>query len=337
MITVIETLAAEVNALALGQPIGGLQELRMRMRGKSRMPTRSIFDRRTTFPEFAFHVGGRAEIQFNIGSEELDSQSIVRFGLSFSLERSQSLPDVSVLFQKIRRFNEYVRTYRDELSDLFMWHYFAGVRSTIQQPAEVLDELARPGVFIFMGAFASADLVQASDIVALFNRLLPVYEFVESREASYPLGKTGLKSFEFKSGASLPQAMSSRSLAQRVIDVQLRHGDIARALIERLALELGDDNVKYEVCNGPRRQIDVVGKKGPDYWFYEIKTSLTARGCIREALPQLMEYAYWPGVQTASRLIVVGEPALDVESGEYLQLLRSRFGIPIVYEQVAIP
>jgi hypothetical protein len=40
--------------------------------------------------------------------------------------------------------------------------------------------------------------------------------------------------------------------------------------------------------------MDVVVRLGIRYWFYEIKTALSARACIREALAQLLEYSYWP-------------------------------------------
>lgn len=73
--------------------------------------------------------------------------------------------------------------------------------------------------------------------------------------------------------------------------------------------------------------------RGSEYWFYEIKTALTARGCISEALSQLLEYSYWPGAQVARRLIIVGEPALDGESEQYLSTLQQRFGLPLEYQQ----
>lgn len=52
-----------------------------------------------------------------------------------------------------------------------------------------------------------------------------------------------------------------------------------------------------------------------------------------EALAQLLEYSYWPGAQVAERLIIVGEPALDRESENYLATLRQQFDIPVDYEQ----
>ncbi|MGH2403364.1 MAG: hypothetical protein ACRDGN_02765, partial [bacterium] len=64
---------------------------------------------RAIHPNYAFHVGGRTELQFNIGEEERDGQAVVRHGVAFSLELSQSLPSIEPLLPKIARFNDYVR------------------------------------------------------------------------------------------------------------------------------------------------------------------------------------------------------------------------------------
>lgn len=60
---------------------------------------------------------------------------------------------------------------------------------------------------------------------------------------------------------------------------------------------------------------------------------MSARGCIREALAQLLEYSFWPGAQVAEKLVIVGEPALDSESKRYIGVLRKEFLLPIEYQQ----
>ena len=42
----------------------------------------------------------------------------------------------------------------------------------------------------------------------------------------------------------------------------------------------------------------------------------------------------WPDGQEAARLTIVGESRLDTDGNEYLKALRSRFTLPIYYEQV---
>jgi len=77
-------------------------------------------------------------------------------------------------------------------------------------------------------------------------------------------------------------------------------------------------------------------RQNSEYWFYEIKTEDSPRACIRQALGQLLEYAFWPGAHVAARLIVVGEKALDEEGKQYLHTLQERFSLPIEYEQIAL-
>ena len=330
----IQEIAEGVNQAAVGRPIGSLQELRQRVHGTARVPTHSIFDSRTIFPNYAFHVGGRSEIQFNIGREDVGDGPEVRYGLGFSLEPSQSLPDINVLVPKIARFNEYVRTYRADLNDLRMWYFRSGSRSDDYAPTEVSGDQVKPHVFIFLGTREPSRTLDVGRIVSLFDRLLPMYEFVESNAAAFPDAAPHAATFEFTPGCSVKSASTSASLPDRTLDIQLRHNEMQLALFDRLSTEFGAGNVGTEIPNGSGARIDVVLRRGAGYWFYEIKTSLSARGCIREALPQLLEYAFWPGTQEAERLIVVGEAPLDNQCGEYLQTLRTRFRLPVYYEQV---
>jgi len=328
----IQEIAESVNRIAIGRPIGSLQALRQQIHGTARIPTHSIFDSRTIFPTYAFHVGGRSEFQFNIGTEEVESEAEIRYGLAFSLDLSQSLPSIDVLVPKIARFNEYVRTYRADLSDLRMWHFRSHVRSEDYSPMEIPPDQVQPNVFIFLGRREPARTLEVDRIVDLFDRLLPIYEFVESKIIAFPATTERSAAFAFVPGCSVKAANTTASLPERTLDIQLRHNEMQRALFDRLAKEFGAEHVGTETPNGSGARIDVVLQRRTGYWFYEIKTSLSARGCIREALPQLLEYAFWPGTQEAERLVVVGEAALDDQSAEYLSTLRTRFGLPVYYE-----
>ena len=81
--------------------------------------------------------------------------------------------------------------------------------------------------------------------------------------------------------------------------------------------------------------MDVVVSTGDGYHFYEIKTSLSARACLREAVSQLLEYSYWPGGTEAKKLIVVGRPEPDEASQDYVETIRTRFGLPVYYESMS--
>lgn len=76
--------------------------------------------------------------------------------------------------------------------------------------------------------------------------------------------------------------------------------------MSRLVSQYGAENVRAEFSNVVRTSVDVVVRRRKTYWFYEIKTADSPRACLREAIGQLLEYAFWPGTQEAMRLIVVG-------------------------------
>lgn len=157
----------------------------------------------------------------------------------------------------------------------------------------------------------------------------------ESRRATapLPLPKTG---FRFKAGACKKVKTAKATLSEKELDLDLRHNRIQEALYERLAAKHGKHNVGPEQPSGVGTLIDIVVKVKDEYWFYEIKTALTARACLREAIGQLLEYGFWPGAQEPTRIIVVGESPLDKEGQEYLSRLRKRFSLPIEYEAIVI-
>jgi hypothetical protein len=161
-------------------------------------------------------------------------------------------------------------------------------------------------------------------------RLLPLYQYVEGVGCTLPITKAP---FEFRPGFTIAKkTISVASRAQKELDINLRHNLLQEELCRRLSEKYGTENVQGENPSG----IDVVVRQNDEYWFYEIKTSDSPRICIRQALGQLLEYAFWPGVQNATRLVVVGEAALDEEGKKYLITLKTRFSLPIEYEQIVI-
>lgn len=72
--------------------------------------------------------------------------------------------------------------------------------------------------------------------------------------------------------------------------------------------------------------------------LYEIKSDLLPRTVLRQALGQLLEYAYYPNTGDNGlpiRLVVVGRTALSALDQNYLDRLRLDFGLPVEY--LAIP
>lgn len=91
---------------------------------------------------------------------------------------------------------------------------------------------------------------------------------------------------------------------------------------------------EFPVGNGAK--VDIAVRHNDDLWFYEIKTAHSPRLCIRQALGQLLEYAFWPGSPNVIKMVVVGESSLDHEGTEYLKTLQTNFGFTLEYEQVVL-
>jgi hypothetical protein len=166
---------------------------------------------------------------------------------------------------------------------------------------------------------------------------LPLYEYVEGggQEAAGRLGAA--VGFTFQAGCTERPTATTATLAERELNVSLRHNRLQAVLTARLIREYGAANVADEHPSGLGTKIDVILRRAQDeYWYYEIKTAHSPRSCIREALGQVMEYAYWPGAREPRRLIVCGESPLDDDGRAYLRQLNERFRLPVAYEQIVL-
>ena len=140
----------------------------------------------------------------------------------------------------------------------------------------------------------------------------------------------------FCAGCSQKKASAIASQAREQHDLILRHNELQVALYRKLRRTHAAHLVGTECrcCGGTK--VDVVVRLGGGYCFYEIKVADSARACIRQAVGQLLEYAYWPGGPSVSRLLVVGEPHLDEAGNEYLRRLRKKFSLPIEYQRFSL-
>jgi hypothetical protein len=274
-------------------------------------------------------------LQFNVGSEDEFSQ--LRHCVAFSFEKGRNLPSLDELVPKVARFNEFMRVYPDAFADLEMWHFVADqVRSDSYAPGPIPPDLIRNGYFVCLGRRQPASEVDLDIVLADFDRLLPVYRFVEQvDEADTP--EIDWRPFQFRPGHKSKASTTTADYAHQELDLTLRHNDMQEILYRRLVLRHGAENVGTEHPTGLGTRVDAVVRTSRNHYsFYEIKTRLSARACIREALGQLLEYAYWPGAQATDQLIVIGEPALDEEARTYLAELQARFSLPVSYEQASI-
>lgn len=111
------------------------------------------------------------------------------------------------------------------------------------------------------------------------------------------------------------------------------HGVMQEVLRAELRAEYPNAEVRCEV-----RGIDLLLETSAERVFFEVKSELCTRRVVREALGQIMEYAYYRdhGDDRAVRLVVVGRSPATEDDIAYLTLLRAKFGIPIEYRQVYV-
>jgi len=284
--------------------------------------------------DYVFHVGGLGELQFNLGFEPVHGISTFRHGVAFSLKTTREFPSIEHLVPKVVRFNEYLHIHPDAFIDFEMWNWSDSGRSENYPVTTIPDFQVNAGsYFIFIGRLQQADAIDLGLILEDFDRLLPLYEFVEGR-ATFPteVPESQRNGFVWSPGN---KARAKRAIFERsaqTVEKSLRHNAIQPALFDHLKSLYGE-SVSGEQATANGTYIDVAVRQGDVYTYYEIKTGLSAQSCIREALGQLLEYSYWPNAQLAARLIIIGEPPLDKDAKTYLATLQKEFSLPMEYRQ----
>ena len=329
----LQEIVAKVDRLADTRPLGKMQAFRTTTKGMKRT-NRYVFGSLKN-DNWTFHRGGREELQFNIGLEEDNERGRLRYGVAFSLEPSRTLPSIDPLLPKVARFNDYLRQNLEDFSDLWMWEYAPDLR-TPHRPSPIEKQFARPKVFVFLGGTGDPETPNYDAIMDTLDRLMPLYRYVEAGtaelimplEEAFPARRPGC-----------PERVlhATTTLAERLLDVNLRHNALQTQLHRELVAEFGYEHVFVEQpAPGNGGRIDVLVEKGSLRIIYEIKTASSARGCIREAMGQLLDYGCWPDSQPTGSLVVVGEPELKPVETIYLANLNQSFPRPIEYRTVAL-
>ncbi|MCX5848204.1 MAG: hypothetical protein NTW65_01960 [Deltaproteobacteria bacterium] len=155
-------------------------------------------------------------------------------------------------------------------------------------------------------------------------------EFFAEADDDIPVGK-----FEFRAGHNAKKTGVIIGKAPKTSHAAtLLHNKIQNELYKQLTAKYGAGCVGTEVPTGAGTAIDVVIKTDTFCWFYEIKTTSSVKSCIRQAIPQLLEYAYWQATDDrADRLIIVAPKKITPQAAKYLTFLRDRFKLNIHYEQ----
>lgn len=327
----IPELANAINDNLTGYAMSDFQHLRKRLKGLRRSKTRKVFSNETidTRGNWAFHDGGRSEIQYNIG---LDNGKI-RYGLAFSLEPSQTLPEPAVLFDKVYRLNYLIEEEPELFEGLSLWSWCNGERTNYPDKC-IPQRVITRNSFIFLGKECLPERVDIHEILRTFDKMLEIYVRIEGEIDEDPLERRGdTPIFSFNPLAHrLPREYSFNTTERRVF-VKARHSQIQTKLIEDLKRNFGDGNVSVEQRLG-YSEIDVVVKEDDDFIFYEVKVASSLKRVIREALGQLMEYSYYGAIRLAKKIVIVSDYELDDKNAAYLDFLRTEFSLPVEYRRV---
>jgi len=330
-------LALKLNKASKDYKIGNLQRIRTSIKGKRASTEKNIFNtaKIKNNADWAFHYGGRSELQFNIGKEKEG----IRYGLAFSLESSRSFPGKSILnilYPKILKLNCLIREKPELFSDYKYWCHFHNERS---QPANLVPlppEIIKYKYFIFFGKLVKEQELDINTILQEFDKMLSIYILVEDQvdiELSIDQQETEQSYFN-RQQIKLTLSREYTSV-ERETNIDIRHSVMQLKLKELLEKKYGSKNVSIENSLGKNR-VDAVVKHKTGLDFYEVKIASNLRSCIRQALGQIIEYAYWPGKMKANNLIIVGEYPLNENGKRYLEFLNSNFSLPISYLHLTI-
>ena len=144
----------------------------------------------------------------------------------------------------------------------------------------------------------------------------------------------GTSQFTFAPGHNPKKNSAKSHYEKQSSDFDLVHNAIQTSIYRQLAKKHGEKNVGTEQETGNGSKVDVVVRDADKkFIFYEIKTTYSVRLCIREAVGQLLEYAFFSKNANAKKLIVVSPNKITPTAKDYLNRLRELFGIPIYYQR----
>lgn len=111
------------------------------------------------------------------------------------------------------------------------------------------------------------------------------------------------------------------------------HAFIQTVLINKLYNEYPNGQVKPE-----ENYIDVLVETSEERILFEVKSDLNPRRVIRDALTQLLEYAFYTPnpKQLKTKLVIVGRCKLETNDERYIRYLVHQYNIPISYRQEKI-
>jgi hypothetical protein len=158
------------------------------------------------------------------------------------------------------------------------------------------------------------------------------YNLLNKTQDPHPPKTVSLK-FNFKSGHNPGKNKTVTSSKGGKNYKSLFHNEIQTNIFNILEKKHKKRNVGTENVLGYQTKVDIVVKTKNGFIFYEIKTYPTAKAAIREAIGQIIEYAYWPDQKKAEKLVIVAPTSATDETKIYITRLRKDFNLPIFYQE----
>lgn len=332
----LQQMVLEINQRAAVHRIGTVQTLRRSFANSRRQPEKRFLNEGDG-STYAFHTGGRHELQFNVGLDQHFFPSGVRYGVAFSFETSMSHRTIEDLLPKAALFNDFMRMNQEHYNDLGMWSKSRrNGFSAISRPHIIGSHLAKIGTFVFLGKTIAQSDLDLDDVLTTLDRLFQVWHFIEtaSRRSTSPMAPSD--PWGVRPGWRSPVLQRLCTSRELSLDVTFRHFILQKKMYDILIQEFGYENVGQEHYAPGGGIIDLIALTPHGRMIFEIKTAHTARQCVREALGQIMDYGYWNGADGLHSLVIVGEPASDEEVDQYLVLLSSSLPAPVFYRSLPL-
>lgn len=183
--------------------------------------------------------------------------------------------------------------------------------------------------------YKSSDISILVEPIKILNSVIYLnknnYYHLINKTTEPELENTINKEFLFKSGHNKGKTEAIITYTENRKKMDLVHNNIKDIIYQQLYKEYGN-NVGTENDTGFGSKIDIVRKDNKSLIFYELKTGHNLKLCIREALAQLLEYAYFPGRRNADKIIIIAQHKIDSECTNYLNHIRKEFNIPVWYQ-----
>ena len=283
----LDHVLSVLNDRAINYRFGELKDIRKARRPLKRRPSCLPFA--AAKGDWAHHVGGREELQFNVVWDHDDP----RWGIAVSLQPSRSFPNITALPPKLKKLSRALAVHGIHLDKrgFTMWDW-TGLdpnrqRSSDRPLGPIADHLYAWHTFLTLGKHAPGESFASSAVLRDFDTLLPIYEYVEFEPDTEPPRLHETRGFVFTLDAyPVGRGPPPRTSVTRTPDethLSFKH----RALQDALKCQLVGEGaeVRTEHLDGNGGYIDLVARQNGELEFYEIKSDAEARHCIRQRPP----------------------------------------------------